>query len=415
MRAGRRNRITAEGTEMAESDAIYFNPWDPAFRANPYPYYQPLLARPPHNLELFMPMTLVARYQDVVEVLHDHEHFSSVIPKLPLFAEQQQLFGEAATVLFSDPPVQTRLRRLVSRAFTPRRIADMESHIRRMTGDLLDQAAAKGRFELMNDLATPLPVMVIAGMLGVPPEHYERFKYWSDKIVESDNTLPGTPQPPEIVSAFHHLRGYFAEEIERRRHSTGNDLVSVLINAHEENDALSADELLSFVVLLLIAGNETTTNLLGNGMLALARNPCEFARIRANPALLPGAIEEMLRYDGPVQATMRFTNSPVELSGTRIPAGGFVFVILAAANRDPAQFSEPDRFDIAREPNHHLAFGEGIHFCLGAALARLEARVAFEMTLARFPRLRLAAPEEQPIYKGSYFLRGLAALELALE
>ncbi|MGH8010869.1 MAG: cytochrome P450, partial [Candidatus Binataceae bacterium] len=184
---------------MAETEVIYFNPWDPEFRTNPYPHYKPLTSGPPHNLDLFMPMTLVARYQDVVEVLHDHEHFSSVMPKLPLFEEQRQLFGEAATVLFSDPPVHTRLRRLVTRAFTPRRIADMEGHIRTVTNHLLDQVVAKGRFELMNDLAVPLPVMVIARMLGVPSSEYPRFKHWSDKTVESDNTLPGTPQPPEIV------------------------------------------------------------------------------------------------------------------------------------------------------------------------------------------------------------------------
>ncbi|MGH7987518.1 MAG: cytochrome P450, partial [Candidatus Binataceae bacterium] len=252
---------------MAETEAVYFNPWDAEFRANPYPHYKPLMTGPPRNLDLFMPMTLVARYQDVVQVLHDHEHFSSVMPKLPIFEEQRQLFGEAATVLFSDPPVHTRLRRLVTRAFTPRRIANLEGHIRSVTNQLLDKVVSSGRFELMNDVAAPLPVMVIAGMLDVPSTDYARFKYWSDKIVESDNTLPGTPQPPEIVSAFHDLRGYFAGEIERRRDHPGDDLVSLLIDAHETDEALSADELLSFVVLLLIAGNETTTNLLGNGML----------------------------------------------------------------------------------------------------------------------------------------------------
>ncbi|MGH7916303.1 MAG: cytochrome P450 [Candidatus Binataceae bacterium] len=400
---------------MAETEAVYFNPWDAEFRANPYPHYKPLMTRPPHNLDLFMPMTLVARYQDVVQVLHDHEHFSSVMPKLPIFEEQRQLFGEAATVLFSDPPVHTRLRRLVTRAFTPRRIANLEGHIRSVTNQLLDKVVSSGRFELMNDVAAPLPVMVIAGMLDVPSTDYARFKYWSDKIVESDNTLPGTPQPPEIVSAFHDLRGYFAGEIERRRDHPGDDLVSLLIDAHETDEALSADELLSFVVLLLIAGNETTTNLLGNGMLTLGRNPDQFARLRANSASLPGAIEEMLRFDGPVQATTRFTSEAVNLNGTEIPAGGFVFVILAAANRDPAQFIDPEHFEIARDPNRHVAFGEGIHFCLGAALARLEARVAFEAMLARFPRLTLATPEKAPAYKGSYFLRGPAALELALE
>jgi cytochrome P450 len=192
-------------------------------------------------------------------------------------------------------------------------------------------------------------------------------------------------------------------------------LVSALVAAHDEGEVLSSADLLSFVTLLLVAGNETTTNLIGNGMLALGRNPDQFDVLKRNPAMIPRAIEEMLRYDGPVQSTVRFTKEPMQLGGTEIPTGAFALMIVAAANRDPAQFKDPEKFDITRDPNEHVAFGEGIHFCIGAPLARMEARIAFESMLERFPRLQLKDPAIRPKYKGSYFLRGLESLPVAIE
>ncbi|MGH7778470.1 MAG: cytochrome P450, partial [Candidatus Binataceae bacterium] len=226
---------------------------------------------------------------------------------------------------------------------------------------------------------------------------------------------PGSPPPAESIEALEALADYFGREIERRRRNPGADLVSALVAAHDDSDALSAGELLSFVSLLLIAGNETTTNLIGNGTLALMRNPAQLEMLRREPAILPRAIEEMLRYDGPVQSTARFPQSAVELGGVEIPAGSIVVIVLAAANRDPAQFPDPERFEITRDPNEHLAFGEGIHFCIGAPLARMEAAIAFGAMLERFPRMRLCEPGAKPNYKGSYFLRGLDSLKLALE
>jgi cytochrome P450 len=303
----------------------------------------------------------------------------------------------------------------MSRAFTPKRIRDLEPRIRELTQTLLDRVARKGEMEVMGDLARPLPVMVIAEMLGVAPAQYEQFKHWSDRIVESDNTPPGMPLPDAIKQAAKDLRSHFANEIERRRSDPGEDLISALVAAHDETEALSADELLAFVILLLLAGNETTTNLIGNGMLALGRNPDQLDLLRGDPSLMPCAVEEMLRYDGPVQSTVRHNHEPVEVGGALIAPETMVFVILAAANRDPAHFSDPDVFDIMRAPNAHLAFGDGIHYCLGAALARLEGAIAFGSTLERFPRLRLADSEAPPKYKGSYFLRGLSSLKIALE
>jgi len=397
------------------STEVYFNPWDEAFRANPYPHYKALYGRPPHLLSMFFQMALVGGYDDAVTILHDHERFSSQQIKKPNFDEQKQmLFGGAATVLFSDPPTQTRLRRLVSRAFTPKRVKDLEPRIREITDELLDHAARKGELEVVTDLAIPLPVMVIAEMLGVPPARYEQFKYWSNRIVESDNTPPGVPWADEITQAIHDLRSFFANEIERRRSDPGEDLVSALVAAHDEAEAISADELLAFVILLMLAGNETTSNLIGNGMLALGRNLDQIELLRSDSSLMPSAIEEMLRYDGPVQSTARYNDEPVEVGGTLITPDTMVFIILAAANRDPGHFSRPDEFDITREPNEHLAFSDGIHYCLGASLARLEGAIAFGSVLERFPRLHLMEPEVAPRYKGSYFLRGLSALRMAI-
>ena len=422
----------------AATPEIYFNQWDPEFRANPYPHYQPMLAGPPRIISLTVPATpdllkmlglegqgiteiplptgLATRYQDCLAILRDPQRFSSARPDTQ--RDEMEMHGPfkgAPTMLFSDPPVHTRLRKLVNRDFTPRRIREMEPRIRELADMLLDASEARGEFEVMGDLANPLPVMVIAEMLGVEPDLYATFKHWSDAIVSGDNTLPGNPLPPEFTTSVDELRAYFSAQIEKRRKTPGPDLVSALVAAHTESDALNADELLAFVILLLLAGNETTTNLIGNGTLALGRHPDQMKMLQRDAVMLPRAIEEMLRYDGPVQSTARFTRSDLELSGAFFPANFPIFVVLAAANRDPAQFPNPDRFDITRDPNDHLAFGEGIHFCIGSPLARMEARIAFGAMLERFPKLRLRDPDAKLQYKGSYFLRGLAALPMAIE
>jgi cytochrome P450 len=398
----------------AQSTGIYFNPWDKSFRDNPYPYYQALLDGPPRTIDLFgQPAVIVTRYADVTAILRDHARFSSVQQLTPE-VRQRGLFRGAATMLFSDPPVQTRLRRLVSRDFTPRRIREIELRIREIATHLLDEVERRGSLEVMADLANALPVMVIAEMLGVPPQQYQTFKEWSDIIIAGGNTVPGQPIPDYVVEVTDQLRSYFAREIERRRTQPGPDLISALVAAHVDNEAMSAEELIAFVVLLLVAGNETTTNLIGNGMLALGRHPDQMELLRRSPELGPRAIEEMLRYDGPVQATSRRATADVEIGGTAIPAGAECFVLLAAANHDPAQFADPDRFDISREVRDHVAFGEGVHFCIGAPLARLEGAIAIGETLRRFPTLRLANPAAPLTYKGSYFLRGLDSLKMEI-
>jgi cytochrome P450 len=222
------------------------------------------------------------------------------------------------------------------------------------------------------------------------------------------------PVEPALREAVTALREYFTREIDRRRAEPGADLISALVAARDTAEALSTDELLAFVVLLLIAGNETTTNLIGNGLLALARNPAEYQRLRRDPALIPSAVEEMLRYDSPVQTLMRFATQDSDVGGTRIETGGMVAVLFGAANRDPAQFPEPERFDVARKPNDHVAFGEGIHFCIGAPLARLEARIVFEAIVERFATIALADPSRPLFYRGSFVTRGLRELPLVV-
>jgi cytochrome P450 len=360
-------------------------------------------------------MALVARYADVRAVLLDHENFSSAQLATSGFEEQNNLLGQDPSMLVADPPVHTRLRRLVSRDFTPRRIRELEPRIREIAAQLVNAAQHKGSLDVMADVANALPVMVIAEMLGVPADMYQTFKHWSDKIVEADNVLPGMPLPDDIKLAMSELKGFFSTQIEKRRGKPGPDLVSALVAAHEQSEALSAGELLAFVILLLLAGNETTTNLIGNGMLALARHPDQMALLLQKPELMPRAIEEMLRYDGPVQSTFRTAARDTTVGGTDIKAGTGVFVMVAAANRDPAHFPDPDKFDITRDPNDHLAFGEGIHFCLGSGLARVEGAIAIATMLDRFPKLRLANPDAPHKYKGSYFLRGLAHLEMAID
>jgi cytochrome P450 len=399
---------------MAE---VQFNPWDPEFRANPYAYYGALLAKPPHVIQLGpIPGAIVARYADVSAALRDYEHFSNVPPaSLPL-PEYKGPFYPERDLLGQDPPVHTKLRRLISRDFTPKRIRELEPRIREVARTILDRASASGEFDVIKDLANVLPVIVIAEMLGVPPEKYATFKDWSDHVIEGGNQFPGAGEPaPQVIEAIEALASYFRDEVGKRRNQPGSDLISALVAARDQAEALSETALIQFIVLLLLAGNETTTNLIGNGTLALLRNPDQLALLRREPSLLPRAIEEMLRYDPPVQATGRFVKSSIRLGGTELVADTFAIMVLAAANRDPAQFKDPEKFDITRDPNEHVAFGEGIHFCIGAPLARMEARIAFESMLERFPRLRLQDPAAPVTYKGSYFLRGLTSLTMATD
>jgi cytochrome P450 len=387
-----------------------FDRFDPAFLSDPYPFYKMLYNQPPMVLELEMRTALLARYADVVAALRDPQTFSSAPIRQ---ISQAHIFGGVPTLILTDPPVHTRLRRLVNQAFAPRRIREMEPRIREIADQLMTRVERAGSFEAMKDLAEPLPTMVIAEMLGIPSDDYQMFKEWSDALLEVANVPPGSPPPPGFEEALEAERAYFRQRYEELRRNPGNDLMSMLIQA-QENDALTFDEVAGFFNLLLLAGNETTTNLIGNGLYALMRHPEQLEALRRDPALMPGAIEEMLRWDCPVQATGRNILRDCEFAGVRLREGTVVVVLNGAANRDPAQFPDADRFDIRRDPNDHVAFGEGIHFCLGAALARLEGSIAIGAALNRFPRLRLDEGREEPRYKKSFNVRGLVSLPLSI-
>ncbi|MGY1438791.1 cytochrome P450 family protein [Streptomyces reniochalinae] len=311
-------------------------------------------------------------------------------------------------MLIADPPDHTRLRKLVAREFTTRRIAALEPRIREITGELLDThlAGREGRADLVAALAFPLPITVICELLGVPGLDRDRFRAWSD------NALGIAPREEKTVHA-RALSGYLAELLEHRRSQPGDDLLSALIRtSDEEGDRLDQRELLGMAWLLLVAGYETTVGLIANGILALLRHPGQLAALRAEPALLEGAVEEMLRYDGPVETTTyRFTTEPVEIGGTLIPGDGqLVLPVLADGDHDPARFPDGDTFDIRRAPRGHLAFGHGLHFCLGAPLARLEARVAVGMLLERTSALELDADPATLRWREGVLLRGVKTL-----
>jgi hypothetical protein len=315
-------------------------------------------------------------------------------------------------MLFVDPPDHTRLRTLVNKGFTPRRVQELRPRIEALVTELVDAAAADGRMDLMADLAVPLPIIVIAELLGVPVEDRERLKVWSDHAAM---LLDGTLRDEHLavaVPSFLELIDYLKDIVEARRKDPQDDLISALVAAQDAEDALDDYEVLGTCALILGAGHETTTNLIGNGMLALLRDRAAFERLGREPGLVPSAVEELLRYDSPVQVTSRMPFEDVEIHGVRIPAGGEVNTLLGSANRDPAQFPDPDRLVLDRADNRHLSFGHGAHFCLGAPLARLEGEIAIRDLVRRFPKLSLEV--DDPQRRPGFVLRGCTGLPVSV-
>jgi len=318
------------------------------------------------------------------------------------------------SMLDRDPPDHTRLRGLVSKAFTPRVVEGLRPRIQQIVDGLLDGVAAKGSMDLIEEFAYPIPVAVICEMLGVPVEDHERFKGWSLDIARGLDLIwlgPDSEVGRRSVAARHSLAEYFRGLIAQRRAAPRADMLSGLIAAEEAGDKLNEIELLATCILLLIAGHETTVNLIGNGMLALLRHGDQLRRLQQDPTLIGGAIEELLRYDGPVQRTARIPSEDVTIGGRTIARGEMVMPFIGAADRDPVQFPEPDRLDIGRADNRHIAFGWGIHFCLGAPLARIEGQIAINSLIQKWPKLALAT--DRPEYRQSLTLRGLKALPVS--
>jgi cytochrome P450 PksS len=394
----------------------------PAFKADPYPFYARLRDEAPVyrvTLRRGMDVWLVTRYDDVALVLRD-ERFAKDMAKVLTPADAARLPRPPGLfkplthhMLNADPPDHTRLRALVQRAFTPGLVEGMRARVQAIAGRLLDGIAGRAEVDLIRDYALPIPTTVIAEMLGVPVADRHRFHRWSRTILLSSSSAWGFWKA--MPSAWAFLR-YIRRLIAARRADPRDDLVSALVRAEEAGDRLTTDELVSMVFLLLVAGHETTVNLIGNGMLALLEHPAELARLRADEKLIRPAVEEMLRFSSPVEtSTRRFAREDVPLAGTTIPRGALVLAVIASANRDGRQFPDPDRLDVAREPNKHLAFGLGAHYCLGAPLARLEGQIAVQSLLCRAPALRLPVAPDRLRWRGGLVVRGLEALPVAVD
>ena len=326
---------------------------------------------------------------------------------------REAMAGTASNVLlFIDPPDHTRIRNLVSRSFTPKAVAGWRPRIEQVVDELLDEAAERGRLEIISEYGFQVPVIVICELLGVPTEDRDRFGPWSsdasrllDGDIDQETMMRGAAGALQLINYLNPL-------IEERRHHPHDDLLSRIVQSEENGETLSEEELRSLTLLLFVAGHETTMNLIGNGMKALLQHPDELRRLRDDPSLITTTVEEVLRFDGPVHVTGRIPTQDLEVSGQLFTKGSQVVTLLAAANRDPAEFPDPDRFDVSRQPNHHLAFSKGIHHCLGASLARLESQIAIRKLVERFGDLELVTTE--PHYRDHFVLRGLRELEVEL-
>ena len=395
---------------MASTQAV-FNPLMPEFHSNPYPFYRALREEDPVHLSP-LGFWVCTRYDDAVMILRDPRFGREGMAKrMEARLGLTQDTSRARDMLFQDPPDHTRLRALVSRAFTPRVVEVMRPHIQEIVDGLLDRVDGARAMDVIEDLAYPLPVTVICEMLGVPAADQDIFKSWSTDIARSLDAaiLPADSDAiPRGRDARLGLADYFRSLIATRRKDPKPDLLSALIAAEEEGNKLSEGELVSTCMLLLIAGHETTVNLIGNGLLALLQHPDQLRALRDDPGLIQTGVEELLRFDGPVQRTGRMTTAEVEIGDKRIPRDAVVVSVIGAANRDPKQFADPDRLDVSRKDNRHIAFGFGIHFCLGAPLARLEGQIALGTLLRRMPKLALVS--DVPEWRESSTLRGLKSL-----
>ncbi len=401
--------------ERIETGLLY-NPSTAENIRDPYPMYRRFRERDPFHRTRLIGGYVLFRYAEVLEVLRD-ARFSADERNHPRFQQQRRWLIAAGVVdaddpletsmLRMDPPDHTRLRGLVNRAFTPRSIEKLRPRIEQIVDELLGQVRGQSEMDLVEALAYPLPVIVISEMLGIPTRDRARFKHWSDEVVRTMG-MASLEDIRASRNASKELRAYFEGIVVERRREPQDDLISALLAAEEQGDKLSLPEVFSTLTLLLIAGNETTTNLIANGTLALLRAREQWQLLCDDPDLAPGAVEEMLRYDSPVQATSRICVDDVAMSGGTIRRGHEVILALASANRDPEQFENPERLDITRKDIRHLSFSQGIHFCLGAPLARLEAQVAFRALSERFPKLELAGGE--PEWRRNFILRGPKAL-----
>jgi cytochrome P450 len=381
--------------------------------ADPYPLYHRLRSEDPVHWDPFLHTWVVTRYADVVTVL---QHFSASRTPTP---EQLTTLGLSSLtplaevlvrqMLFMDASAHARIRGLASKAFTPRRVEALRSHIQDITDSLLDAVQAEGCMDVIADLAYPLPAIVTAEMLGLPTSDWEQLIAWSAIFAEALGNFQHNPDhAPLVLRNLEEMCVYFRDAIQKHRQHPQDDLISALLTAEQEGDSLTEEEVVANSIMLMTGGQETTTNLIGNGMLTLLRHPDQLEKLRADRSLIPSAIEELLRYESPIQYTSRLAPRDVQIGGKTIRQRQAVIAVMGAANRDPERFSDPDLLDINRRDNRHLAFAWGPHFCFGAPLARLEGQIAFETMLRRMPNLYLVPG---PVtWRENLGFRGLTAL-----
>jgi cytochrome P450 len=416
---------TAGPVPEPTSSRPVFDPFDPLWASDPFPLYADLRERAPiHRNDLGF--WVVARHADCLAVLRDQRASSDslnvAVERMPRGLRTGPALDDPMTAamlemrpfLFRDPPDHTRLRGLVSKAFTPKVVESLRARTQEVVDELLDAALEAGEVDLIEAFAYPLPVRVICDLLGVPVDDQDRFKGWSDALARGLD--PDFLLAPEVIearsAAVLQFSQYFFELLAERRRSPGEDLLSRLVQVEDGGTVLSEAELLSTCILLLVAGHETTVNLIAGGALALLRHPDQLERFRTDPEVTRSGVEEMLRYVSPVQLTGRALLEDCEFAGVEFAAGDFAMLLLASANHDPGQFEEPERFDVTRSPNNHLGFGFGIHHCLGAPLARMETQVALTSLVRRAPRLALA--DDDVAYKANVVLRGMESLPVSM-
>lgn len=386
---------------------------DPEVLADPYPLYEQLRTEDPVHWDPYLHAWVVTRYPDVVEVLHRFSAERTHTPEKLALLGMEQLAPIAQVMvrqmLFLDPPQHSRVRGLAAAAFTPRRVERLRSHIEEIAESLLDRVESRGEMDIMEELANPLPAIVTAEMLGVPTEDHRRLKDWSQDFAEMLGNFQHNPgRAAKVAVSLEEMTAYFQAAVRSQATHPTEGLVNALTMAEVDGDRLTEDEVVANIIVTLVGGQETTTNLIGNGLLALLRHPEEMERLRNDSALVPTAVEELLRYESPSQHTARLARDDVELGGRLIKRGQAVIAVMGAANRDPERFPDPDRLDLARTDNRHLAFGWAAHFCFGAPLARIEGQIAFSALLRRLPNLQL---RPGPVtWRSNLGLRGLTAL-----
>src|SRR5713101_4339599 len=391
---------------------------DPEVLADPYPLYRRLRTEAPVHWDPYLHAWIVTRYEDVVTVLH---HFSAKRTPTP---EQFAAMGLAELgpiaqmmtkqMLFMDAPAHTRLRSLASMAFTPARVEALRAHIREILDALIEPLLRAGRMDVINDLAAPLPAIVTAELLGVPTSDCDQLKAWSADFAEVLGNFQHNPdRASRTLKCVEEMTAYFRDAIERMKTEPREGLINALMTAEIDGDRLSEEEVIANCIVTMVGGQETTTNLIGNGVLSLLRNLGQLEKLRSDLSLVPSAVEEMLRYESPSQHTARLAPEDTILGGKRIQKRQAVIAVMAAANRDPERFPDPDRLDITRTDNRHVAFGWAAHFCFGAALARIEGQTAFELMLRRFPNWTL---DPKPlVWRTNLGLRGLTELPIRFD